>query len=92
MVWKQNGINRNNSGLVISEHSRIEFSNDNTNYIQIVIFQNGFPVLIGYGLHGKASLLLSRQGMSLKGSAKIDVRAYTKSGSEQKLTGLVTIV
>lgn len=92
MVWKQRGITRNSSGLVITQNSRIEFENDNTNYLQIVIYQKGFPVLIGYGMNGKASLLVSRAGTDLRGFASIDVRAYTKSGSEQKLTGHLEII
>jgi|APSaa5957512535_1039671.scaffolds.fasta_scaffold81400_2 hypothetical protein len=92
MVWKQRGIIRRDNRLVASENSIIEFSNDDTNYLQVVIYQNGFPVLIGYGMKGNAKLKLSRAGFSLKGAATIDIRAYTNTGSEQKLKGNLEII
>lgn len=92
MVWKQNGITRDNSKLVAKEGSIISFSNDETGYVQIVIYQSGFPVLIGYGMNGRASLLLQRVGFDLKGESSLDVRAYTKKGSEQVLKGNLTII
>ena len=80
MTWYQVNWIKTPKGNAINEGSKltIKINKPNVDHISFGIYQNGFPVLAGFGKGNTASILVQRKGKNLSGAATLKVRGYTK--------------